>query len=167
MTKRVVTVLDKGWFTILANEAPCPIVVGGITYRTLYHAYYGYLAGSDLRRVAKIRNSASIVLAQENLGPDVLIAAQNGRSHDTAFGLDKTVEVLRQLLTLKLYGSLECRQALMATYGSDIVVVSGNDCVLGAGKSRLGLNLTGLLLMELRDYYVGRGGLRAPEFRDL
>lgn len=167
MTKRVITVVDKGWFTILANEAPCPIVVGGITYKTLYHAYYGYLAGSDLRRVAKIRNSASIVLAQENLGPDVLIAAQNGRSHDTAFGLDKTVEVLRQLLTLKLYASLECRQALMATYGSDIVVVSGNDAVLGAGKSRLGLNLTGLLLMELRDYYVGRGGLRAPEFQDL
>jgi len=34
------------------------------------------------------------------------------------------------------------------------------------GKAWLGMNLAGKALMELRDEYISRGGLNAPEFLD-
>lgn len=165
---RVIEINGLGPLSVLANDLMDPIVgVDGITYKSVCHAYYSYLASGDPKRVANVRAARNIADAQEALGIDTLLDAQGARTHCGNWKLAATIDIMRELLRNKMLGSRWAREALMATYGSRIVVVQGNDKVLGVGKSRSGLNVTGLLLMELRDYYVGRGGLRAPDFAGL
>jgi len=168
MAERVIIINGLGPFSVLANDLLDPVVgANGRTYKSVLHAYYSYLAGGDSKRVANVRGARSIADAQTALGIDTLIMAQGMRTHCGGWDLGSTVDMLRELLRNKLLGSRWARETLMATYGSRLEVVQGNDMVLGSGKSRSGLNVTGLLLMELRDYYVSRGGLRAPDFAGL
>jgi len=60
---------------------------------------------------------------------------------------------MTSLLFHKLNQNSECVEMLMATWNSRIVVINGHDNVLGAGKARFGLNMTGEILTELRGYF--------------
>jgi len=162
---RVIIINGLGPFSVLANDMMDPVHGDdGKLYKSVCHAYYSYLAGGDSKRAANVRAARSVADAQTALGIDTLIAAHNPRKHSRAYNMESTIGLLRHVLDNKLIKSRWARETLMATYGSDIIVIQGNDEVLGAGKARRGLNLTGIILMELRDYYVSRGGLRAPEF---
>ena len=57
------------------------------------------------------------------------------------------------LLLNKLNQNRECVDALLATRGRTIVVINGHDNVLGSGQARFGLNLTGEILMVLREHF--------------
>jgi predicted NAD-dependent protein-ADP-ribosyltransferase YbiA (DUF1768 family) len=143
-----------------------PFTDGNYSYKSFLHAYYPYFVISNPNHAAQIYKSKSIEDAQAFLGVDKLLVAESVSKHEAAYDLAETYLLIKAIMTLRLLADKNMRRALMATAGSQLMMCNEHDNVLGVGKAWLGMNLAGKALMELRDEYISRGGLNAPEFLD-
>ena len=137
---------------------------GNYSYKSFLHAYYPYFVISNPNHAAQIYKAKTIEDARAVLGVDKLLVAESVSRHGAAYELGETYLLIKAIMTLRLLADKNMRQALMATAGSQLMMCSEHDNVLGVGKAWLGMNLAGKALMELRDEYISRGGLNAPEF---
>jgi len=143
-----------------------PFTDGNYSYKSFLHAYYPYFVISNPNHAAQIYKSKSVEDAQAFLGVDKLLVAESVSKHEAAYDLAETYILIKAIMTLRLLADKNMRRALMATAGSQLMMCNEHDNVLGVGKAWLGMNLAGKALMELRDEYISRGGLNAPEFLD-
>ena len=162
----VIVITDKGYWSVLSTYKMSDFTDGNYSYKSFLHAYYPYFVIGNPNHAAKIYNSKTVEDAQAFLGVDKRLVAESVSKHEASYDLAETYILIKSIMTLRLLADKNMRRALMATAGSQLMMCSDHDNVLGVGKAWLGMNLAGKALMELRDDYVSRGGLNAPEFLD-
>jgi len=153
MTQRVIDINENSIYADLCNDALVPVRDGGFTYKTALHAYYMYLDDANWRNILTARSSTDACAA---LDFEVYKNASSIIYHARRFNFLKTLEVMRSILFKKVIQNPRVKRSLLLTGDALLVVMNGSDMVLGTGKSRRGLNLTGLLLMEIRDHFRGK-----------
>jgi len=160
----VIIITDKGYWAALSTYTMTPFSDGNYTYKSFLHAYYPYFVMSNLNHAIQISRAKTIDDAQGILGAENLLVAESVSRHSRLYDLGETYILIKAIMTLRLLADKNMRRALMATAGSHLMMCNDHDNVLGVGKAWLGMNLAGKALMELRDDYISRGGLNAPEF---
>ena len=160
----VILITDKGYWAALSTYSMSPFSDGNYTYKSFLHAYYPYFVMSNQNHAIQIYKAKTVEDAQAILGVDKILVAESVSRHSTAYDMGETYILIKAIMTLRLLADKNMRRALMATAGSQLMMCNDHDNVLGVGKAWLGMNLAGKALMELRDEYISRGGLNAPEF---
>jgi len=160
----VILITDKGCWAALSTYRMTPFSDGNYTYKSFLHAYYPYFVIDNRNHAVQICRAKTVGDAQAFLGVDKLLVAESVSKHEASYDLAETYILIKSIMTLRLLADKNMRRALMATAGSQLMMCNDHDNVLGVGKAWLGMNLAGKALMELRDEYISRGGLNAPEF---
>jgi predicted NAD-dependent protein-ADP-ribosyltransferase YbiA (DUF1768 family) len=132
----------------LSNYANTPFNDGVYTYKTALHAYYSYLNHSNIKQIVASKTQGEL---QEKLGFDIYKNASSVLYHKKYYNIQTTFDVIRGILVHKLMSNPSVRHTLLLTGDAVLFVLNGSDLILGVGKSRRGLNLTGVLWMEIRN----------------
>ena len=132
----------------LSNYAPISFSDGVYAYKSALHAYYAYLNYPNIKNILASKNQGEL---QEMLGFSTYKNAASVLYHKKYYNLTTTMDVIRDILERKLLQNPCVKQALLLTGNATLFVLNGSDMILGVGKSRRGLNLTGVLWMEIRD----------------
>ena len=132
----------------LSNYAATPFNDGVYSYKTALHAYYAYLNYPNVKPILASKTQGEL---QEKLGFSVYKNASSILYHKKYYNFETTVDVIRGILEWKLLQNPSVKQTLLLTGDATLFVLNGSDLILGVGKSRRGLNLTGILWMEIRD----------------
>lgn len=140
----------------LSNYAATPFNDGVFAYKTALHAYYAYLNYPNIRNILASKNHGEL---QEMLGFSTYKNASSVLYHKKYYNITTTVEVIRDILEQKLVQNPSVKQTLLLTGDAILFVLNGSDMILGVGKSRRGLNLTGLVWMEIRNELRKKEGL--------
>jgi len=150
----VLEIHEKSPYQCLTNECVTPIKThDGLTFNTVAHAYYYYMSEGDDYTRNIIRSTPSLEKIKGALGFEKYSILCKLSRHIRKYSIIDTIELMKTLLLTKLNSHPHCVDILMATSGRKLVVLCGSDNVLGSGKARMGTNLTGLILMELRDSF--------------
>jgi N-glycosidase YbiA len=122
----------------LRNDYYSDIVVNGITYPSVEHAY----------QAAKFNN---IDIKQQIADVDISVARSIGRSNhcDLRNNWDDARRVVMTTLIRYKFSSEELRKLLVKT-GNDKIIMNGYDEFWGTGRSGQGENVLGEILMEVR-----------------
>jgi len=148
---RIIEIGEKGPYSCLSNYALTPFKDNDIEYISSLHAYYTYLLPE---KASLIRLTKSFDELQTILGYDTIKTAAAVMSHKKKYNFHHTFDFLRAIILLKIMDNPAVKARLLGTGSAYLSVLNRNDLVLGCGKSRMGLNLTGLMLMHVRDYYM-------------
>jgi predicted NAD-dependent protein-ADP-ribosyltransferase YbiA (DUF1768 family) len=132
----------------LSNYASTPFNDGVYAYKSSLHAYYAYLNCQNIKNILASKTQGEL---QEMLGFSTYKNASTVLYHKKYYNLETTVEVIRAILERKVLQNPSVKQALLLTGDATLFVLNGSDMILGVGKSRRGLNLTGVLWMEIRN----------------
>jgi hypothetical protein len=126
----------KNWY--LSNFYPSPIEYMGDIYPTAEHLYQSMkcLSDGDTNRILSC--------------PTPRAAKDLGREIGLPLMVNERASAMRMTILAKYTQHYDLRAKLMATEGL-IIEESIVDTIWGEGDSRNGLNLMGLLLMELRE----------------
>lgn len=142
---------EKSPYICLTNESMYPFKTqDGLSFRSISHAYYYYMYDGDEYTRKLILSTKSLDQIKSLIGFERFGNLCKPSRHISKYSIDGTVGLMRTLLLLKLNTHPDCVNALLSTWGKHLVVTSGSDNVLGIGRARMGINLTGNLLMELR-----------------
>jgi len=133
----------------LSNYSQTPFKYNKYHYKTALHAYYSYLNRYNIKNIL---SSKTIEELQEQVGFETYKKAASLLYHKKWFDFSKTVETVRAILCIKLLENPTVKHVLLQTGDAYLRIINGSDLVLGTGKSRLGYNLTGILLMEIREH---------------
>jgi len=150
----VVEVDEGSIYSNLCNYSKTPFVdYNGLRFNSVINAYYYHIlvGRPDLQRSVRYADSIDEII--RIIGFDLYSDLSKPLKHRSRLDIDWTRELMTSLLFHKLNQNSECVEMLMATWNSRIVVINGHDNVLGAGKARFGLNMTGEILTELRGYF--------------
>lgn len=153
---RIIEIGDNGLNSCLSNYAITPFQDNNITYPSALHAYYVYLCPDKIDQICATKSVDEI---QSVIGFDAYKMAANVMNHRKTYNFEKTFVILRAIIFLKVINNPDVKMILLSTNKAYLSVLNRSDLVLGAGKSRTGLNLTGLMLMEVRDYFMKRNSL--------
>lgn len=126
----------------MSNFYPAEIEYEGKVYPTSEHLYQGLKCSEHWReevRKCKSPKEAKILAHEKGVGNQVQL-------------LD-LVKLMRKTIRLKFDQHPDLKEKLLDTTGM-IVEASPYDSRWGYGEDKEGLNLMGLLLVELREYYV-------------
>lgn len=126
-----------GW---LSNFWMAEIVIDGVPWPSAEHYYQAQKhAGTSLTEA--IRRE-----------PDAKGAKSLARSHPYAvnWSRDTKISVMRKALEAKFIQHKDLMEKLMATGRDELVEASPEDSYWGSGPNGDGLNLMGILLMEIR-----------------
>ena len=142
---------EKSPYRRLANDSITPFKTpdGGI-FKSVAHAYYYYMFDGDIQLRNIIRTTESLEKIKGVIGSEKYSTLCKPSRHIRKYRINDTVELMKYLLLAKLNTYPDCVDLLMATWGRNLIVINDSDNVLGAGKARMGGNITGLILMELR-----------------
>jgi predicted NAD-dependent protein-ADP-ribosyltransferase YbiA (DUF1768 family) len=142
---------EKSPYRRLANDSITPFKTpDGGYFKSVSHAYYYYMFGGDINIRNIIRTTESLEKIKSVIGSEKYSTLCKASRHIRKYKINKTIDLMKYLLLAKLNTHPDCVDLLMATWGRNLVVINDSDNVLGAGKARMGVNLTGLILMELR-----------------
>jgi len=145
---RSIEINENTIYGVLSNYASTPFNDGVYTYKSALHAYYAYLNYPNINKILATKNQGEL---QEALGFNTYKNASSILYHKKYYNFLTTVDVIRAILERKLLDNPDVKQTLLLTGNAVLFVLNGSDMVLGVGKSRRGLNLTGVLWMEIRD----------------
>lgn len=145
---RSIEIDENTVYGALSNYATSPFTDGEFTYKTALHAYYTYLNYPNIKAILSSKTQGEL---QENLGFSTYKNASSLLYHKKYYNIETTIDVIRGILERKLLQNPSVKQALLLTGNATLFVLNGSDLVLGVGKSRRGLNLTGVLWMQIRD----------------
>ena len=163
---RVILITNKGYTAALHTATISPFSDGNFVYRSFLHAYYPYFVANDPDWMWEIQNSKTVEHARLSLGVDKLLEGGSVYKHNSRYNIEETYTLIKSIMCLRLLADKHMRTVLMSTAGAQLMMCNNNDNVLGVGRAWLGLNLAGQALMEVRDFYISRGGLNAPEFQN-
>ena len=129
-----------------------PFIINGCKYMSVLQAYYVWLAGDNLM----LRK----VLLSCTSGFEVLEAAiPIKRNYLSVVSKRCDYFELRRVLYMLLRAKFEqnpnAKTVLLATRADWYLSVSGDE-VIGCGSTGHGLNISGLIMMELREHLAGR-----------
>jgi predicted NAD-dependent protein-ADP-ribosyltransferase YbiA (DUF1768 family) len=145
---------ETGDYSCLNNFTNTPFTDSqGVSFNSLINAYYYYLFNGNRTIQKSIRFAKSSEEIVNIIGYDLFSELGKPLKHTKYFDLNWTQDLLSWLITQKLNENSICVDALLATWGKKIIVINRHDNVLGAGAARTGLNLTGTILMELREQF--------------
>lgn len=145
---------ETNGFACLSNYSLTPFRDNNnVLFKSSAQAYYYYMCSGDINLQSAILYAKDIRQIIHIIGYEKYANLSKPNKHKALFNFDYTEKMLYSLLLDKLSYNPHCVDMLLATWGRDIVVVNGHDCVLGCGQARRGLNLTGRILMELREHF--------------
>ena len=148
---RIIEIGEKGPYSCLSNYSTTPFKDNDVEYISALHAYYTYL---QPEKSTIIRVTRSFDELQTILGYDTYKSAASIMMHKKKYNFHRTFDFLRTIILLKVMSNPDVKARLLGTKDAYLSVLNRNDLVLGCGKSRMGLNLTGLMLMHVRDYFM-------------
>lgn len=149
----IVPIKSTGLLCGLSNHSTAyPFIVNGCKYISVLQAYYVWLAGDNLM-LKKVLLSCSS-------GFEVLEAAiPIKRNYLSVVRRRCNYFELRQVLYMFLRAKFEqnpnAKIVLLATRADWYLALAGDE-VIGVGGSGHGLNISGLIMMELREHLAGR-----------
>jgi predicted NAD-dependent protein-ADP-ribosyltransferase YbiA (DUF1768 family) len=151
---RVIEVTETNAFSCLNNYSNTPFVdANGVSFKSLINAYYYYMCEGNPSIQNAILHAKNVEYIVDIIGFEKYSGMSKPLSHNLKYNFAKTIALLRRLILLKLQQNPECVTMLLLTHGKGIRVINKHDLVLGCGQSRRGLNLTGNILMDLRDQF--------------
>lgn len=133
----------------LDNRFPAPFDLGGKKWPTVEH-YYQAMKFPDFPDLQeKIR-----------LEPTAAGAAKIGKTKDPAKPIradwkEKREEIMREAISAKFNQNPNLKTILLDTYPRPLVFADGNDAFWGYGRTRMGQNKLGNILMKYRGTYRG------------
>jgi len=149
-----IDVTETNAYSCLNNFCKTPFVdSNGIRFDTLINAYYYYMFEGQPSLQTAIQRAKSVECIIDIIGFEKYSYMGRPFRHTLYYNLSKTYKLLRSLILSKLKQNPECLTILLLTYGKTIRILNKHDAVLGCGNSRIGLNLTGKVLMELREQF--------------
>lgn len=146
---KIIEITEKGKYADLSNYAYCPFVYKDLTYNSILQAYYMYLMPEKAWLFTNARTTEEL---QSILGHDNYKIASTIMLHKKHYNFHRTFDFLKSIILAKVLSNTAIKDILMHTGDAYLNVINRNDVVLGCGKSRMGLNLTGLMLMQIRDH---------------
>jgi predicted NAD-dependent protein-ADP-ribosyltransferase YbiA (DUF1768 family) len=150
---RIIEIGENGPYSCLNNYAMTPFKDNNVTYLSALHAYYIYLCPDKFDIICATK---SVDELQNIIGFDAYKMASNLMNHRKTYDFNNTFIILRSIIFLKVISNPNVKAILLSTNKAYLSVLNRSDLVLGCGKSRMGINLTGLMLMEVRDYLMQR-----------
>ena len=150
--KRVIEIVNKGTYAPLSNYCMVSCIDIG-PFPSILHAYYYFMLAKYPQKQAAVLNCRHIAEVLDIMGPDVYAACSIVSKFNTSYNYNKTYEILWTLLATKIYNNPLCKRLLLMTEFADLRMMNGSDNVLGIGKGRRGLNISGKILMEIRTYF--------------
>jgi len=150
--KRVIEIVNKGPYAPLSNYyvVSCADTA---PFNTVIQAYYYFMAQADRTKQDAIMKTYKIHDIMEILGPELYSRCSIIPQFNVYYDYEKTYTMLWAVIALKLHNNRNFQRILLATGEAEIYMMCGTDSVLGVGKGRRGYNISGLILMKLRDYY--------------
>lgn len=147
-TARSIEIDENTVYGELSNYAATPFNDGVYNYKSALHAYYAYLNYPNIKNILASKTQGEL---QEKLGFSKYKNASTLLYHKKYYNFATTVDVLKDILERKLLQNPSVKKTLLLTGDATLFVLNGSDLLLGVGKSRRGLNLTGILWMDIRD----------------
>lgn len=149
-----IDVTETNAYSCLNNFTHTPFVdSNGVYFDTLINAYYYYMSDGHPFLQTAIRRAKGVERIIDIIGFEKYTQLAKPFSHAISHDLNKTDKLLRSLILSKLKQNPECITILLLTYKKEIRILNKHDAVLGCGHSRIGLNLTGKVLMDLREQF--------------
>jgi len=146
---QILEIVEKGKYASLSNYAFSPFVFNDETYNSILQAYYMYLLPEKTWLFSNAKTHDEL---QNILGHEIYKIASTILIHKKYYNFHHTFDFLRSIVYAKVMAHPAIQDLLIHTGGAYLSVINRNDLVLGCGKSRMGLNLTGLMLMQIRDH---------------
>jgi len=150
--KRIIEIVNKGTYAPLSNYCMVSCIDLG-PFPSILHAYYYFMLANYPQKQAAVLCCKHISEVLEIMGPDVYMACSVVSKFNACYDYRKTYETLWTLLATKIYNNPLCKRLLLMTEHADLRMMNGSDNVLGIGKGRRGLNISGKILMEIRTYF--------------
>ena len=142
------TIVNKGRYAPLSNyfysfDSNSPFI-------SVAHIHYYNMATGDKARQDNIRKSKTIGNIFEALGHEILSRTSTQILYNKYYDINKTYGYLWLAISVKLIKNQNALRLLLETGDKQLLMMSGTDNILGVGKGRRGLNMTGNILMILR-----------------
>jgi predicted NAD-dependent protein-ADP-ribosyltransferase YbiA (DUF1768 family) len=150
--KRVIEIVNKGTYAPLSNYCMISCVDIG-PFPSILHAYYYCMLVKYPQKQAAVLACRHISEVLDIMGPDIYTTCSVVSKFNASYNYHKTYEILWTLLATKIYNNPLCKRLLLMTEFADLRMMNGSDNVLGIGKGRRGLNISGKILMEIRTYF--------------
>lgn len=143
-----ITIVNKGRYAPLSNyfdsyDSNRPFV-------SVAHIHYYNMATGDKVRQDNVLRSKTIGNIFEALGHEILSRTSTPILYNKHYDINKTYGYLWLAISLKLIKNQNALRLLLETGDKQLLMMSGTDNILGIGKGRRGLNMTGNILMILR-----------------
>ena len=151
---RTIEINEKGMYSALSNLSVAPFKTSdGLVFKSAVRAYYYFLLKDEpklQKAVYRAKNLSEIIKV---IGHERYVNLCRPFKHSLYYDINHTKDIIFSVLLNKLLSNSRCVDILLSTWGCDLIVDNGMDSVLGVGKARNGLNLTGQILMELRSMF--------------
>ncbi len=160
--KQLPTIIDSfsGPWGFLSNFAPCEVLLDGVAYPSVEHAY-------QAAKTLKLEQREKFLLN----GVTPAMAKKMGRGVKLRPDWEEVkVGIMRDLLMQKFNPTI-LRRKLLSTFQAELIESNTwhdnfwGDCRCGSCKNTVGLNWLGKLLMEVRRHY-GLGSANLPDVYD-
>jgi predicted NAD-dependent protein-ADP-ribosyltransferase YbiA (DUF1768 family) len=147
------------YFTISVSGPLCglslqsiayPFIYNGVRYLSVIQAYYA----SFLKDKPTILKGTTVALIEKACQPQFYRIIEIHKKRGCYF---ETKRILYNILRAKFEQNPIAKILLLATKSNWYLRVDcGSDSVIGIGSTGFGLNLSGLVMMELREHLSGR-----------
>jgi hypothetical protein len=146
-----IELVNKGKFSILSNS----FITNRPTdeFPSVLHAHYHNIAKGDISRQEKILQSKTEKELCNALGPELYKRCSSITLFNKHYNYEDVYAVIWVHTSIKFYDNKEAVQTLISTGNAILLSMNGSDNVIGYGKRRIGLNISGNILMTLRDHF--------------
>ena len=151
MPATYIELVNKGKYSILSNSFITNLHTDA--FPSVLHAHYHNMAKGDKSRQEKILLSKTDKELCEALGPELYKRCSNITLFNKHYNYDDAYAIIWVHTSIKFYNNKEAVQTLISTGNAILLSMNGSDNVIGFGKRRIGLNISGNILMTLRDHF--------------
>lgn len=149
-----IDIVNKGRYAPLSNYAISQYA--NYPFISIAHLHYYNMVEGDISRQNDILKSNTIGKIYESLGYEYYSRCTNLTLFHKNYNENKVYAWLYLAISLKITKDINTMNLLLSTGKKILNVMNGTDNILGVGKGRRGLNLTGKILMTLRDHYLDK-----------
>jgi ribA/ribD-fused uncharacterized protein len=137
----------------LDNRYPAPFTLEGKVWPTVEH----YYQASKFPTLPEFQEQIRQL-------PTATAAAKLGKTKDPekpirADWKEKREELMRAAVVAKFNQNPKLKELLLATYPKPLIFADPNDAFYGYGRTKMGMNKLGQILMEYRNMYTGMEAL--------
>ena len=148
----IIEIVNKGRFAPLSNFSNS--YYANKPFKSVAHEHYFNMAASNKLIQSNIKNIKNMLLIFDTLGFEIYKRCASIVLFNKNYDIEKTHANLWAAIYLKLIKSPSAVNLLLSTGDKVLHMMSGTDNIIGIGKGRRGLNLTGKILMQLREHFL-------------